>query len=284
MRAHGFLYTGADYHIRFGIFLASRRLVREFNSGRHSFTLSLNHLSCLTPAEYRALISPLSPPSSRPIIRIPSADPPDSWDWRDQSVVVPVQDQGACAAAGAFAAVNAQAGQWAITHSDLMLLSAMAVIECGGSCDGPMSPAAAYDFAIANWQGHFTLTPLPNCTYDPGQAMTTISAYAYSPQGDETSLRTAVYANGLAAVGVDASGYEFQLYTSGICNPSSCSSTNLNHNLLLVGYGSDSATAFWILQNEWGAGWGEKGYIRLIRDAGNKCGVATSAIFPIDPL
>uniref|UniRef100_A0A7S1TN01 Peptidase C1A papain C-terminal domain-containing protein n=1 Tax=Phaeomonas parva TaxID=124430 RepID=A0A7S1TN01_9STRA len=42
----------------------------------------------------------------------------------------------------------------------------------------------------------------------------------------------------------------------------------LNHALLLVGYGTDAIEGdYWIARNSWGTEWGENGYIRLRRNA-----------------
>jgi len=44
----------------------------------------------------------------------------------------------------------------------------------------------------------------------------------------------------------------------GGCNSDGCS---IDHAVVADGYGAD----YWLIRNSWGAGWGEKGYIRLTR-------------------
>ena len=55
----------------------------------------------------------------------------------------------------------------------------------------------------------------------------------------------------LHSVAVDASSVSFQYYTNGIYYDTDCSKTNLNHAMLVVGYGTDSTTGldYWILKN-----------------------------------
>jgi len=71
----------------------------------------------------------------------------------------------------------------------------------------------------------------------------------------------------------------FQSYAGGIFDGAACG-TQLNHAVLLVGYGVDAATMtpFWVIKNSWGSGWGEGGYMRIKR--GNTCGIANAASFP----
>ena len=62
----------------------------------------------------------------------------------------------------------------------------------------------------------------------------------------------------------------------------SCSSTQLDHIILLVGYGTQVKNQdFYWAKNSWGASWGENGYIQLARNRDNNCGVASYASYAI---
>ena len=57
-------------------------------------------------------------------------------------------------------------------------------------------------------------------------------------------------------------GIEFMLYQSGIMDIENTAFTGYQP-LLLVGYGAEGATNYWIAKNSWGLDWGENGYIRV---------------------
>ena len=61
---------------------------------------------------------------------------------------------------------------------------------------------------------------------------------------------------------IEADKMVFHQYSSGIFDSSKCG-TNLDHTTLVVGYGSDAGTEYWIMKNSGGASWGEDGYMHL---------------------
>ncbi|CAG2175718.1 unnamed protein product, partial [Oppiella nova] len=75
-----------------------------------------------------------------------------------------------------------------------------------------------------------------------------------------------------------SNSHVFQTYAGGILDSRECNTTGpLDHSLLLVGEGVDNGTDYWIARNNYGEGWGEKGYIRLGKGQ-NVCGIGLGFI------
>lgn len=54
----------------------------------------------------------------------------------------------------------------------------------------------------------------------------------------------------------------------------------VDHAVTVVGYGTENGVDFWLIKNSWGAGWGEKGFIKLKRGV-NMCGIGPQVAVPI---
>lgn len=83
----------------------------------------------------------------------------------------------------------------------------------------------------------------------------------------------ALVTEGPISVSVDAG--TFKSYSSGVHDGCNTDSPNINHAVVLVGYGVDTTFGpYWTIRNSWGPNWGENGYIRIRRSAdGFYCGI-----------
>lgn len=72
-----------------------------------------------------------------------------------------------------------------------------------------------------------------------------------------------------------------QHYVSGIIDFSWTVTGYYNNGGLLVGYGTENNTDYWIVQSYYGPQWGENGYFRIRRGKKDLGGIAYNAMYPI---
>ena len=90
------------------------------------------------------------------------------------------------------------------------------------------------------------------CRFDPAHVGATCKGVGQISPGNETTLEEIVATFGPVAIVVDASHASFQLYKSGVYNEPSCSPEQLDHAMVVVGYGTTGGEDYWIVQNRYG--------------------------------
>ncbi|KAM9003969.1 cathepsin S [Sarcophilus harrisii] len=266
----------------------------EHSMGLHSYDLSMNHLSDMTSEEVASLMSSLRIPnqwSRNTTYRLNSNQKlPDSVDWRDKGCVTEVKYQGTCGSCWAFSAVGALEAQLKLKTGKLVSLSAQNLVDCSTNekyenhgCNGGCM-TEAFQYIIDN-NGIDSDASYPykakdgKCQYNPANRAATCSRYTELPYGSEDALKEAVANKGPVSVGIDASLPSFFLYKSGVYYDPSCTQ-NVNHGVLVTGYGNLDGKDYWLVKNSWGLSFGDKGYIRIARNRGNHCGIANFPSYP----
>jgi len=292
MRSTNNMYVGDEYHFRLGIFSMNQRRVQEHNKAS-SFRCEMNHLATLTESEYKSMLGHRSSIGDNVAAKVSSKNAPDAVDWRDKGIVNPVKDQASCGSCWAFSVIQAQESQWALKKGQLKQLSEQNLVDCCTACYGCNGgdEYCTYDYVIQNQNGYFmTESDYPytgrdgQCKFDASKGVCPVKSWIRPTSmstRSESELAAGCAEYGVVSIAIDASSWEFQTYASGVYNPSSCSSTALDHAVGLVGYGTEGSQDYWIVRNSWGTSWGEQGYIRIIRNNGNKCGVASDCVIPL---
>lgn len=49
----------------------------------------------------------------------------------------------------------------------------------------------------------------------------------------------------------------------------------------MVRYGNERGRDYWLVKNSWGPGWGDHGYVKMLRNHNNMCRIASWATVPI---
>jgi len=87
---------------------------------------------------------------------------------------------------------------------------------------------------------------------------------------------------GAIVVSIDASDDDiFQNYKGGVVDIDKlANSKGVNHAVVLVGWGTEKGSDYWIIRNSYGKGWGIDGYVLIARNK-NMCGINTANFYPV---
>ncbi|XP_033030354.1 cathepsin S [Lacerta agilis] len=265
----------------------------EHSLGLHSYELGMNHLGDMTSEEVTAMLTGLKVPDSRmhnSTYYVSSLGVlPDTVDWREKGCVTDVKNQGSCGSCWAFSAVGALEGQLKLKTGKLVSLSAQNLVDCSSKygnhgCNGGYMEVA-FQYIIGN-KGIDSEASYPyeakvgTCHYDPSARAATCSKYVPLPFGDEAALKDAVANIGPVSVGINASLKSFFLYKRGVYDDPQCSQY-INHGVVVIGYGTEEGKEYWLVKNSWGTSFGDEGFIKIARNHGNRCGIASQCSYPL---
>ncbi|KAA8589827.1 hypothetical protein FQN60_013192 [Etheostoma spectabile] len=267
--SHGVAYKKLDDMQRRAIWEENKHMIENNNQGffmgMRPFTMAMNKYGDLTRKEYKVLQGAKIDPqyvkrgktvSARKLRFNAKRLDAAIVDYRNMGYVTEVKDQGYCGSCWAFSTTGAIEGQIYKRTGQLVSLSEQNLVDCSRSygtygCSGAWM-SDAYDYVDTQ-----------PCYYDSRLAVAHIKDYRFLPKGDEQALADAVATIGPITVALDADHSSFL------------------HAVLLVGYGSEGGQDYWIIKNSWGSSWGEGGYMRMVRDGSNTCGIASYALYPI---
>lgn len=207
--------------------------------------------------------------------------PPSSWDSRAHGWVGPVQNQEQCGSCWDFSGT----GMIDIAYNkagigggpDTFVLSNEYMLSCcsNGKCNGDdnvtvLNWAKAHGLPLKSDYGAYGPYPdsqnikIPACAWNSKMNMYKISDWGFA-QGDADygvastpHIKSAImqYGSVGAAIAFDDAAAR---YTSGVFTGSG--STEIDHDIILVGWDDSKGSGAWILRNSWGSDWGEDGYM-----------------------
>lgn len=294
--------SSLEHEMRFRIFKNNLFKIEQLNKYEQGTAkYGITHFADMTSAEYRARTGLVMPREGDDVnhIRNPIADIdehmelPEAFDWRDLGAVSPVKNQGNCGSCWAFSVVGNIEGLHQVKTKQLEEYSEQELLDCDtvdSACNGGFMDDAYK--AIEKIGGLELESEYPylakkqkTCHFNKTLAHVRVKGAVDLPK-NETAMAQFLVANGPISIGLNANAMQF--YRGGISHPWKplCSKKNLDHGVLIVGYGVkeypmfNKTLPYWIVKNSWGPKWGEQGYYRVYR-GDNTCGVsemATSAV------
>jgi len=288
------MYTPEEYQVRKDIFLENLNKIKAHNRNPlKTWKEGVNKYTDSTLAERASLKGYKKIPSSPSYNYVPNtieSKAAPSVDWRTKGVVTPVKDQAQCGSCWTFAATEALESQWAKRTGNLIVLSEQQILDCtpnpqqcggAGGCEGGtaelayerliqlggLTTEALYPYKSGRGSNFICKNPLP-------APVAKLVNYTKLPENQYEPLINAVTNVGPIAISVDA---DWDHYESGVYDGCSKENLDIDHAVILDGYGTDPLLGdYWLVRNSWGLSWGEKGYIRLAKSSEVKCAIDTT--------
>ncbi|GBF92394.1 hypothetical protein Rsub_05596 [Raphidocelis subcapitata] len=304
---------------RFANWVSNLEFAIDYNARHTTHWVGLNALADLSHEEYLQRFG-LGAPRFR---RAPGTDArvpgfahggldasalPAEVDWRAKGAVAEVKNQMSCGSCWAFSTTGSVEGINALVTGELLSLSEQNLVDCDTAQDqgcqgGLMDYAFQYvaDHGIELEKDYPYTGEDGECLEEENRRVVTIDGFQDVPQLDEIALKKAASQQPVS-VAIQADQRAFQLYVGGVFDDKECG-TQLDHGVLVVGYGSESPSEggaveardaddnvellkmrnYWVVKNSWGAGWGDKGFIkmRMGRGKAGLCGIATQPSYPL---
>lgn len=242
--------TEEEKEKRFKIFKENLDMIEELQrneqgTGRYGVT----QFSDLTKAEFKERYLGLKPSLRAendiplPKAKIPNIELPPEYDWRHYNVVTPVKNQGQCGSCWAFSVTGNVEGQYAIKHGKLLSLSEQELVDCDKldqGCGGGL-PDSAYK-ALEEIGGLETETDYPyeaeneQCHFNQDKVRVRVIS-GVNITSNETEMAQWLVQNGPMSIGINANAMQF--YMGGVSHPFHflCNPNDLDHGVLIVGYG-----------------------------------------------
>jgi C1A family cysteine protease len=224
---------------------------------------------------------------------------PESIDWVEKGAVTPVKDQGQCGSCWSFSTTGALEGAYYVKYGKLESFSEQELVDCdtlsnGGGDHGCRGGLMDNAFSWINKNGG--LCSEKEYPYKSGETKSggscdkscsivegsKVAHFTDVKKNSDESMMEALSKQTIS-IAIQADDRDFQLYKSGVFT-GSCG-TQLDHGVLVVGYGTLDGEDYYLIKNSWSTSWGDSGYIKLGRgqqynSGSGQCGMLMQASYP----
>lgn len=294
------LYSSKDEHeYRFSIFQNNFLKIKEMNSQNNKFTVAINHFADLSDEEFSHYY--LKPKKNRKLFDpSPCNRQGSNNNYQDVNIdyrkfYPPVKDQGLCGSCWTFSCIGGIEGLYNSKHNlseKPVSLSEQELMDCSynlseynyvAGCDGG-EHNEGYKYVMDHKISHEEDYPYLAIDEDCRNVTTekiSISNRSVIEICHQDYMLTNLMRQPLTT-SLSADHLAFRFYSSGIVTHG-CG-YELDHDVVIVGAGTENNIPYWIIRNSWGRGWGEGGYIRIQRYEPihpGVCGEALDVGYPI---
>eukprot|EP00770_Monocercomonoides_exilis_P000681 MONOS_672.1-p1 / transcript=MONOS_672.1 / gene=MONOS_672 / organism=Monocercomonoides_exilis_PA203 / gene_product=cathepsin B5 cysteine protease / transcript_product=cathepsin B5 cysteine protease / location=Mono_scaffold00011:115719-116537(+) / protein_length=272 / sequence_SO=supercontig / SO=protein_coding / is_pseudo=false len=211
---------------------------------------------------------------------LPNQALPEHFDAREKwpNILVPVRNQGSCGSCWAHAVSEVAGNKLNIAGCSRGVLSVQDLVSCDKidrGCNGGLPPTSwshvkskgiTTEDCLPYVSGNGRVPQCPTKCMN-GSEIIRVKAKSYKHVSGK-DMQQEIYENGPIESGFLV--YEdLKHYKSGIYKHTTGKFLGA-HAVMVMGWGVENGTPYWIVQNSWGEYWGERGFFRIIRGS-NDC-------------
>ena len=285
-----------EFETRLAHFIKSETEIEAHNATEANFKLAHNQFSDRSHEEYREMLGFVNLMDAPKNIVTLEETNSSEVNWVTAGAVTKVKNQGQCGSCWSFSTTGSMEGAHFVASGELKSFSEQQLVDCaygreygsygcnGGSMDGAMIYYETYNAELEETYPYTsgTNTSKKTCQYSPSEDTDVKTSTKADVEADSISQLMAAVAKQPVSIAIEADKRVFQSYSSGVLDSTACG-TNLDHGVLIVGYGTDEASGldYWLVKNSWDTVWGDEGYIKIARVEGQGiCGIQMAPVYP----
>ena len=290
-------------HHLFENWLSNDDYIQHVNEQNLTYTLGHNKFSGMSQSEYIDYFNLKNIFFDHQHGRndeLDSVELAESVNWVESGGVTPVKDQGQCGSCWSFSTTGALEGAYYNKYGNLLSFSEQQLVSCdnfkhGGhdmGCKGGLMDTAFQwieqnnGLCLESDYPYVSGTTKKSGSCEENCAIVSKSAihdYKDVTPNSDNAMMSALMQQPVS-IAIQADQKEFQLYQSGVFT-GSCG-TELDHGVLVVGYGTENGEDYYLVKNSWSTSWGDNGYIKLGRGSqynsgAGQCGMLMQGSYPI---
>ncbi|XP_057379758.1 uncharacterized protein LOC130702106 [Daphnia carinata] len=205
---------------------------------------------------------------------------PTSLDYRYNKCLPAIKNQGQCGSCWAFSAIAPLEFAKCKKTGTAVVLSEQQLVDCdrsNGGCSGGWY-VDAWNYTkraggSARKSSYDYTATVGTCKFSSWMVGANVSSFGYVASKNEAAMQSALVKYGPLPVAMNVVPSLYS-YASGVYSDTACDGPNVNHGVVVVGWGVLNGKKFWMVRNSWGTNWGLAGYFRIQRGV-NKCNIET---------